>query len=398
MRLCSSSCARRPCAIRSATSCWSLETALVSPSSLSRSSSISMRTGMRLSSTCCGGSLRRTSVTVPIGTPRNLTGAPLSRPLTEPSKYTTNRCVCRKNLPEPIVAITVTARARPPSTNDPTSKGLARLPIGAPSRVAFRTASEKPSHSRIRRVRQQLLGRPAGDGRAGLRVEEDTVVPDREDARELVRHHDDGRAQAVAELEDQVVEQARAHRVEAGRRLVQQERFGIERDGPGQSGSLLHPTADLRRVVVLEASQADQCQLERGDVPDLVLGEIRVLLERKSDVLRERHRAPQRSALIEHAHAPQDRFPFACRRPREVDDAIEDIALRGFTEPNQMTQDRALAAATPTHDDEDAASLDGKIEVREDDAIAVGEGEFVDGDVGLRVGHGSDPDDVEEYG
>src|SRR5207249_4415826 len=142
---------------------------------------------------------------------------------------------------------------------------------------------------------------------------------------------------------------------------------------------------------------ADECELEGGDVPDLVPSEIGVLLERKSDVLRERHRAPQGSALIEHAHAPQDRFPFACRRPREVDAAIEDIALRGFTEPDQMTQDRALAAATPTHDDEDLAPLDAEIEVPEDDAIAVGEGELVDGDVGLRVGHGSDPEDVEEH-
>ncbi len=75
--------------------------------------------------------------------------------------------------------------------------------------------------------------------------------------------------QAVAQLEDQVVEQARADRIEPGRRLVEEQDVGIERHGARQAGALLHAAADLRRKEVLEALEADQRQLERGDLADL---------------------------------------------------------------------------------------------------------------------------------
>ena len=83
------------------------------------------------------------------------------------------------------------------------------------------------------------------------------------------RHDDDRGAEAVAQLEDQVVEELRADRVEPGRRLVEEQDLRIERHGAGQAGALLHAAADLGRVEVLEAREPDQRQLQRGDLADL---------------------------------------------------------------------------------------------------------------------------------
>src|SRR5690242_18598153 len=88
---------------------------------------------------------------------------------------------------------------------------------------------EELAHGGIRRVREQLARRPRRADRATLGVEEDAVVADREDARELVGDDDDRGAEAVAQLEDQVVEAARADGIEAGGRLVEEEDLGVER-------------------------------------------------------------------------------------------------------------------------------------------------------------------------
>ena len=54
-----------------------------------------------------------------------------------------------------------------------------------------------------------------------LRIEENPVVAYGKDARQFVGHHHDRSTEAVAQFEDQVVEQPGADRVKAGRRLVE---------------------------------------------------------------------------------------------------------------------------------------------------------------------------------
>jgi hypothetical protein len=80
---------------------------------------------------------------------------------------------------------------------------------------------QKPLHLRIGAFGKQLPRVADGDLRLALRIQEYAVVTDREDARQLMRHHDDRRAQAVAQLEDQIVEQSRADRIEPGRGFVE---------------------------------------------------------------------------------------------------------------------------------------------------------------------------------
>src|SRR5437867_10584806 len=99
-----------------------------------------------------------------------------------------------------MTATTVSAAA--PNTNAPDSAGFARLPIGPP----FRAAGEELPQARVGRMREELLRSARRDHRPAVGVEEDAVVGDREDARQFVRDHDDGRPQAVAQLEDELVQ------------------------------------------------------------------------------------------------------------------------------------------------------------------------------------------------
>src|SRR5262249_28330851 len=151
-------------------------------------------------------------------------------------------------------------------------------------------------------------------------------------------------AEAGAELEDQVVEQARADRVEAGARLVEEEDLGVERHGARQPGALLHAAADLAGIVVLEAGEPDQRELERGHLADLRGPETGVGLEHEADVLRERERAPERAALVEDAEPAQQRAALLGPGPREVRLLVEDLALRRLDQSDHVAQQRALAA------------------------------------------------------
>src|SRR5689334_4086136 len=137
-----------------------------------------------------------------------------------------------KSFPDPQIVTARTPSAIAPTTNAPITTGLAFLPMAWLRSGALPTPGQKVLHPRVRRVREELARRPRGGDRPALGVEEDAVVADREDARQLVRHHHDGGAQAVAQLEDQVVEPARADRIEPRRWLVEEEDVRVERDRP----------------------------------------------------------------------------------------------------------------------------------------------------------------------
>src|SRR5262245_60859128 len=125
-----------------------------------------------------------------------------------------------------------------PRTNAPINAGFGRLAIHLRSFSPLRSARQELTHLSVLRALEQLLRGARGDRRAGFGVEEDAVVGDLEDARELVSDDHHRGAEAVAELEDEIVEKARAHRIETGRRLVEEQDLGIERDRPRQAGAL----------------------------------------------------------------------------------------------------------------------------------------------------------------
>lgn len=70
-------------------------------------------------------------LTLPMCTPRNVTGEPTSRPATEPVNMTTTGVTRVKRLLPPNKRIPITPSVSAPSTKDPTTKGLAGA-IGHP--------------------------------------------------------------------------------------------------------------------------------------------------------------------------------------------------------------------------------------------------------------------------
>ncbi len=215
----------------------------------------------------------------------------------------------------------------------------------------------------VGRMSQQFFRIAGRDHRAAFRVEKDAVICDCENARQLVRHHHHGGAQVVAQLENQIVEQPRAYRIESGRRLVEKKNLGVECDRAREPRPLLHPAADLARVVILETAQPDQRQLKRGDFPNLVWIQIRELAQRQTDVLRERHRTPKRAALIEYAETPQPGLALFRLSFGEIEFAVQHFAFGRLDQSNHVPQQRAFAASAAAHDHEDVVRVDFEIQI-----------------------------------
>src|SRR3546814_8472932 len=64
---------------------------------------------------------------------------------------------------------------------------------------------------------------------------------------EVVCDEEDGKAERVAQLRDELVEAGGADRVEAGGRLVEEQKLRVEREGAGDAGALLHAARQLGR-------------------------------------------------------------------------------------------------------------------------------------------------------
>src|SRR5262249_4319455 len=202
------------------------------PRSTMLSASSSMTTGIRnglLGSLepMTSPRLSRMFFTAPTWMPLNFTGAPTLSPLTSPLKNRTAGYTWRKKRPEPKIPTAATPRITAPTTNAPMMVVLARL-LMCSSRIVLCTAREERT-DRIVSVLQQLLWiAPCRDG-SRLDVEEDTGIRDGEDTRQLVGHDHDRGAEAAAQLEDQLVQEARADGVESRGRLVEEEILGVER-------------------------------------------------------------------------------------------------------------------------------------------------------------------------
>ena len=145
--------------------------------------------------------------------------------------------------------------------------GRGRFPRG--NRCLCLPAGQKIPYGGMPAFFQQLFRIAAREHRPGIRVNENGIVADRKYACQFVGHDDDRGPQAVAQFEDQIVEQMRADRVEPRGRLVEKEDVGIEGHGTRKAGPLFHAAADLRGVILLEAREADECKLQGSEFPDL---------------------------------------------------------------------------------------------------------------------------------
>src|SRR5208282_4692029 len=143
--------------------------------------------------------------------------------------------------------------------------------------------------------------------------------------------------------------------------LVEEKYFRVQRDRARKARPFLHPAADLARIVALEALEPDESQLQRGDLANFPLRQIGKFAERQSHVFRQRHRAPQRAALIQDAEMPQHRLALERLGPGEIEIAVPDLTLGRLDQSEHVAQQGAFAAAATAHYDEDVAVIDGEV-------------------------------------
>ena len=183
-------------------------------------------------------------------------GAPLSRPLTEPGKYDGEAVSPREPVPGARATMAASTRAIAPRTKAPTARGWV---FGAHSRPRLRNARTLGSG-----LLPQLARLALRDHGLPLPVEEHGVVPQREDA---------GSSWVTSTIVVPALSRCSRMRSSSRRELKgsspaegssRVEDVGVEGHGPGQARPLAHPPADLGRVVLLEAGQAHEGELEPG--------------------------------------------------------------------------------------------------------------------------------------
>src|SRR4051794_9850052 len=64
---------------------------------------------------------------------------------------------------------------------------------------------------------------------------------------EIVRDQENGEVEPLLERQDKLIERGGRDRIEAGRRFVEKQKLGVERECAGQTGALYHATRQLRR-------------------------------------------------------------------------------------------------------------------------------------------------------
>ena len=184
------------------------------------------------------------------------------------------RCSCRRLLGDPGLRVLApvapdegASRGGRPTPRTPAAEG--RRGSFPPSRRATRSATSK----------------------ATLQVVRD-------------RHH--RRVHPVPQVDHDAGEDVRRDRVEAGRRLVEEEDLGLQRDGPGEADAPAHAAGELRRALPLDAGQPH----EREALGDARRHLVRVILvcrlSAKAMFSPTRHRVEERPLLERHPEAAAD--------------------------------------------------------------------------------------------
>src|SRR5262245_41366409 len=125
-----------------------------------------------------------------------------------------------------------------PRASGPGASRRDRLRLGLPV--------EELPHPRVRALIAQIRRLPLRDDALRRLVEHDAAVGDREDARQLVRDHDEGDTQAVAQAQNELVELRRCDRIEPSGGFVEEDDVRIERHRARDRGTLHHPATDFR--------------------------------------------------------------------------------------------------------------------------------------------------------
>ena len=124
---------------------------------------------------------------------------------------------------------------------------------------------------------------------------------------EVMRDQKDRQAERFLKRTDQIVELRRSDRIEARRRLIQKQDFGVQRQGAGEARAFSHPAGQLGRIEAPRTRrQADETDLQCSQRTPQIRGEARPFAQRHLDILCNGQGGKQRAVLEHHAPAPLD--------------------------------------------------------------------------------------------
>ena len=163
---------------------------------------------------------------------------------------------------------------------------MARRPAARPVKIFLNPGVWVPQEV-LHRIDLDLLVDQDGD-----------TVADSRQAVQIMGDHEDRQPQALLQAADQLVEGGRADRIEAGRRLVQEQQFGVEGKRPGQPRPLLHAAGELGRELCPGIGrQAGHGDLQGRQLRPHMGGQMGMLLQRHDHIVRQGQGAEQSPAL-----------------------------------------------------------------------------------------------------
>jgi hypothetical protein len=168
---------------------------------------------------------------------------------------------------------------------------------------------------------------------------------------DVVRDDQDRGVDLRVEVDEQLGDVGRAHGVEAGVGLVDQDDLGVQHQRAGQACALAHTAGDLTGEFPLRARETDHVHLAEHDLPDFGLAFLRVLTQRERDVVVQVHGAEQGTVLEQHAEQFAGLVELVLRAPDQVDPVDQDPAGIGLEQADQTFQeDRFPGTGRPEHD------------------------------------------------
>ena len=204
---------------------------------------------------------------------------------------------------------------------------------------------------------RHLVDRAVGDDLSG--VQGDRPVGDRPERVEVVRHHHHGEREAVGKRANQPVEGAGADRIEAGRRLVEEEDLGLEREGARERDALAHAARELGgHLAERVGSEPDQRQLEADKRVHEAGVEGRLLAKRHRDVVGDGDRREQGAILEQHPEAPPQRREPLLVVLRQVLAEQPHASGGRSLQAHHLAQQHRLAGAASTDERHDLPGID----------------------------------------
>ncbi len=220
------------------------------------------------------------------------------------------------------------------------------------------------------------------------------AIADREQAVEVMRHHEYGKPEAASQITDQLVEIPSGDRIEPGGGLVEKDDFRIERQSAGKSGALAHSARQLRgKLAPGILGQADHADFGGRDLIHQAERQPVEFLERHLDILCDRQRAEQGAVLKQDSPAFFDVAPRGIVHRQEVAAEHLDPAGRRPVEPDDRPQQDRFPTSRPANDAKNLAAEHVEVEAVMDNfgAEPVDEAAHADDGFARMLRHGQIP-------